>query len=284
MPDGGQLPVPGRSEPDVLFLFLAVPAGGEHLPAGDREPDRPPHMLGGQRGQGHVRPHHCLAAERTADETGQYPDLGRGDPEQRGHGQLDRLDALAGVIQRQLVAVPHRRGGQHLDRVVVVGGEPELRVDADLGGGEPGIDVAARGPPGQQAAEDPFRVVSIGAALVDRGDRRGFGVADLDEGGGVLRLLPGGGHDDRDRLPGVVDDIVLHREECLARCRAAEQRGDQRHLVHLREVVVGEDHGHPVGALGFGDLDRRDPAAGYPGADNPSVSEVRQRDLTGVPC
>ena len=95
-------------------------------------------MLGGQRGQGHVRPHHRLAAQRPADEPGQDPDLGRGDPQQRGHGQLDRLDALARVIQRQLIAVPHRCGGQHLDRVVVVGGEPDRRVDADLGSREPG--------------------------------------------------------------------------------------------------------------------------------------------------
>ena len=283
VPDSGQLPVPGRPELDVLFLFLAVPAGGEHLPAGDREPDRPPHMLGGHRGQGHVRPHHRLAAERAADEPGQDPDLGRGDPEQRGHGQLDRLDALARVIQRQLVAVPHRGGGQHLQRVVVVGGEPEPGTHADLGSREPGVDVAARGPPWHQAAEDPFRVVRIGAALVDRGDRRRLGVADLDQAGSVLRLLPGGGHDDRDRLPGVANRIVLHREECLARCRAAQQRGDQRHLVHLRGVVVGEDPGHPVGVLGFGGFDRGDPAVGYLGADNRSVGQVRQRYLTGVP-
>ena len=225
----------------------------------------------------------ALAAERAADEMGQHPDLGRGDAEQRGHGELHRLDALARVMQRELVAVPHRRGGQHLQRVVVVGGEPERRVDADLGSGEPGAGVAARGPPRHQAAEDPFRVIRISPARLDRGDRRGLGVADPDQGGGVLRLLPGAGHDDRDRLPGVADDIVLHREKCLARCRAAEQRGDQRHLVHLRRVVVGQDPGYPVGAGGLGDLDRGDPAAGDPGAEDRSVSEVRQRYLTAVP-
>src|SRR6185437_8568815 len=101
-------------------------------------------------------------------------------------------------------------------------------------------------------------------------------------GGGVLRLLPGGGHDDRDRLPGVVDYIVLHREERLARCRAAQQRGDQRHPVHLRGVVVGEDPGHPASALGLCDIDRGDPAAGYLGADDLGVGQVRRRDLAAV--
>ena len=74
------------------------------------------------------------------------PDLGQRQAEQRGHGQLDGLDALARVIERQLVAVPDRRGGQRLDRVVVVGREPERRVDADVGGGEPVLDVPALQP------------------------------------------------------------------------------------------------------------------------------------------
>ena len=283
VPDRGELAVAVSPELDVLFLLLTVPARGEHLATRHHEPDQAPDVLSGECGQGHVRPDHRLGAERAADILSQYPDLGRRQPEQRGDGQLHGLDALAGVIHSQLVTVPSRCGGQRLDRVVVVGGEPERRVDADLGSREPGVHVAARGPAWQQAAEDPVRVVSVSAALLDRGDRRGFGVADLDEGGGVLRLLPGGGHDDRDGLPGVVDDIVLHREEGLARRGAAQQRGDQRHPVHLRGVVMGEDPGYPVGVLGLGSVDRGDPATGYLGADDLGVGEVGQAHLAAVP-
>ncbi len=241
-------------------------------------------MPGGQRRQGHVRPDHRLAAEGPADIVRQDPDLGRGQPEHRGDGQLHGLDALAGVIQRQLVPVPDRGGGQRLDRVVVVRGEPEGRVDAQVRSREPVRDVPALHLRGHEAAEDLLRFVGAGAALADRGHGRGLGVADLHQRRGVLSLLEALGHDDRDRLAGVVNHVILHREERLAGRRAAHQGRDQRHLVHLRHVPVGQDPGYALGALGLLGVDRSDPAARHRGADDLGVGQARQRDLTRVPC
>ncbi len=282
MPDRRQLAVAGRAELDVLLLFLAVAAGGEHLAARHHQPDGAADVLGGQRGEGDVRPDHGLGAERAADEVGQHPDLGRGHPQQRGDRELHGLDALTRVVEGELVAVPGGGGGQHLDRVVVVGGEPEPGVDPQVRGGQPVGDVAARGPARHQAAEELLGLVGGVPALVDRGHRRGLGVADADQAGGVLRLLQAVGDHDRDRLPGVVDDVVLHREERLAGGRAADQRRQQRHWVQLRHVAVGQDAGDALGPSRLRGVDGGDPAAGDPGADDRGVGQVRQGDVAGV--
>ena len=212
MADCGELAVTGRPELDVLFLLLTVPARGEHLATRHHEPDQAPDVLSGECGQGHVRPDHRLGAERAADILSQYPDLGRRQPEQRGDGQLHGLDAHVGVIQRQLVTLPGRRGGQRFDRVVVVGSEPERRVDPQISRREPVINPSAFEPPGDESAEDLLRFVGVSAALVDRGHRRRLGVGDPHQRRGVGSPLKAVGHDDRDRLAGIVNHVILHRE------------------------------------------------------------------------
>ena len=182
-------------------------------------------MLGGQGREGHVRPDHCLGAERTADVAGQHPDPGWRYAEQRGDGQLDGLDALAGVIQRQLVTIPGRRGGQRLKRVVVVGGEPERRVDLQVRSREPRFGVPAAYLRGHEAAEQPVRLVGVNAALADRRNGRSLRVTDVHQRGSVLSLPQAIGHDDRDRLAGLVNHVILHREERLAGRRAAIRDG-----------------------------------------------------------
>jgi hypothetical protein len=231
-----------------------------------------------------VRPDHCLGAEGTADVAGQHPDPGWRYAEQRGDGQLDGLDALAGVIQRQLVTIPGRRGGQRLQRVVVVGGEPERRVDPQVRSREPRFGVPAAYLRGHEAAEQPVRLVGVNAALADRRNGRSLRVTDVHQRGSVLSLPQAVGHDDRDRLAGVVNHVILHWEERLARAPGRHQGRDQRHRVHLRRVEVSEDTGHALGALRDRGIDRGDPAAGYPGADDLGVGQPRQRDLARVPC
>src|SRR5262249_23758306 len=133
-----------------------------------------------------------------------------------------------------------------------------------------------------KAPEEPLRLVSVVAALGDRGDGRAFFVRDPDEGGGVPRLLEAAGHDDRDRLAGVVDHLVLHGKERLPGRREAYQRRQQRNLVHGWYVTVRQDRGHAVGALSRRRLDRGDPAAGYGGAHDFGVGQAWQCDLAGV--
>src|SRR4029077_12031241 len=141
---------------------------------------RPPDVLSGERRERYVRPDHRLAAEGAADKVRQHPDLGRRQAEQRRDGQLDRLNALARVVQGQLVAVPDRGGGQWFDRVVMVGGKAEMRVDAQIRGRERFLDVPAPGLTRDEAAEDLLWDVGVVAALIDRRDGRRLRVADLD--------------------------------------------------------------------------------------------------------
>ena len=239
-------------------------------------------MLGGQRRQGHVRPDHRLAAERAADILREHPDLRERDAEEGGNSQLDRLDALAGVIERQPVIIPGRRGRQRLDRVVVVGREMECCVDTEVRCRQPVFDIPALHLAGNEATEDLLRDIGISAALVDGGHRRALGVTDLYQRRGVLSSLEAVGHDDSDGLAGIVNQVILHREERLAGRRAAHQRWDQRYLIHLRQVAVRQDPGDALGALRLRGVDRGDPSARYPRADNLGVGEVRQRYLARV--
>ena len=57
----------------------------------------------------------------------------------------------------------------------------------------------------------------------------------------MLRALGRVGHDERDRLAGVVHVVVLHREEALARRRRADQRGKQVGTAATGAGSVGED-------------------------------------------
>ena len=108
---------------DVLFLLLAVAAGGEHLlrvraSLTGRPTSRAASAASVGWGQTialHPKlPPTKWLITRTFD---------GGMPEQRGHGQLGGGDALGRVVEHQPVAVPDRGGRRWLDRVVVVGRE-----------------------------------------------------------------------------------------------------------------------------------------------------------------
>lgn len=172
MTQRGQAAFVGGADLDVLLLLLAVTAGGEHLLPGQHQFDRTPHPSCGHGGQRDVRPDRPLATEPATDETGEDPHLRPRDAQVLGDRGLGGHDALRGVVEGEPVAVPHRGGGRRLDRVVVVGGEAERRGEPGGGGGETGVDIAARTAPGDEAGEDRLRFVGLAAAFVQGGRRR----------------------------------------------------------------------------------------------------------------
>ena len=210
-------------------------------------------------------------------------DLRERDREQVSDRELAGPDAHRRVVHRQPVAVPARRRRRRLERVVVVRRHVVRGVDDDLGGGQRRVDVAAFVARRHQAAEQHLRLVGGVSTLVDRRDRAARLVHDVDQRGGVLRSLVAVGDDDRDRLAVVVHEVVLQREEALARCRApGEGRQEARLAGDRGQVLVREHREHAVGRECVGGIDRRDPPAREARADDGPVGEARQGDLARV--
>ena len=145
-------------------------------------------------------------------------------------GELAGADAHRRIVDGQPVLVPHRTRRRRLDWVVVVRSHPIFGVDAHLGFRERAIDIAALVPCGNQPAEDHLGLVRFVPPFLDGGHGGGALVVDGHQRRSVLRSLVAVGNDQSDRLAGVVDDVVLHRKEALARCRATRERWDELRL------------------------------------------------------
>ncbi len=101
-----ELAVGGGGELDVLMSVGARADGAEHLLAVEDELDRTLRDFGGHGGEDGVRPDVAFGAEASTGEGTLYVHVGRGDGEGAGEGALDAADALGGIVDAELVAVP----------------------------------------------------------------------------------------------------------------------------------------------------------------------------------
>ena len=90
-----------------------------------------------------VRPDGAFGAEAAADEWALDVDVFGRDGEGAGEGRAVAGDALGGVVDVELVAVPRGDGGVRLHGVVVLDRRGVGLVDGDGGLGERGVGIAA---------------------------------------------------------------------------------------------------------------------------------------------
>ena len=187
-----------------------------------------PDLAGGERRERGVMPDHRLGTEAAADELRDDPDVRRREAEQRGDRHLGRGDPLGGVVQDQPAVVPGRGGGRASRWGC--GGWPRTGTSHRL------VPPPRRGPPprhpvtirpGIRPPKMRSGTYARSRRLLDHRSGWRLLVLDPQQRRGVLGPLERVGDDQRDRLAGVMHLVVLHGEEGLARCRAAEQRGKQ---------------------------------------------------------
>lgn len=108
----------------------------------------------------------------------------------------------------------------------MVGREAVVGRDSVFGLRERAVDVAPPYVAGHESGEDRVRFVRGRATLLDRCDRGPRLVRHANQRRRVLCPFEAVGHDDGDGLTRIVHDVVLHREERLARRGNPEQRRD----------------------------------------------------------
>ena len=111
--DRRQAPVARRAERDPLLLLLAVAVGGEHLRPREHEPHRPADLLARPSRPASraatPSPSSRTSRRRTARARGRATS---GSPSRCGDGQLGGADAHRRLVDREPVAVPHRRASR----------------------------------------------------------------------------------------------------------------------------------------------------------------------------
>ena len=258
--DGGDLPVLGRRELDLLQDV--APVDGRHVGLGAllRPLDRKPEPPCEHEAQGLLRVDVELRAEPTADVGGDDPELGLRDPRRSGEGHPRDVRDLRRRPHRVLIRREHRlhEDAPRLDRVR---DQPLLAVvllHGDRRLGEEPVDLARLQRPGVRAVLLVLVVDERGRVahrLPDVSDSRERLVVDLDELRGVLRERTALGNDDRDAVPRVarlvraqrpvLGNVAVAGDGPCARQRARpfvgevgprERRHDAVRRLRLREV------------------------------------------------
>jgi hypothetical protein len=139
------LPSGRRRQPDPLDGRGAVGGDAEHLLARQRDLDRALELARRQCRQDRIGIDRQLAAEAAADELAHHLDILRRDLERRGDRMLGAGDQLGGAVDGQPVAVPRRKAGRRLHRVVALVGRGVGRVDLRSAFGEATIEIADPG-------------------------------------------------------------------------------------------------------------------------------------------
>ena len=117
---GLSVPSPEAPRATRWTVRRAVAVGREQLRPGQGQLDGPAQVLAASAASatcGQAKP---LAAEPAADEPGDHADVGRRDARAPGQVELVAGDALRGVVDGELAAVPRGRGRVRLQRVVVL--------------------------------------------------------------------------------------------------------------------------------------------------------------------
>jgi hypothetical protein len=191
-------------ELDVLEGVGAGAYGAEHLFAAEDEFDWTLGDPGGHRGEDGVGPDVAFGAEAAADIGALDVDVGGWDGEGMGQRTLHAADALGGIVDVELVAVPGGDGGVRLHGVVILDRCGVDLIDDHGGFGEGGFGVAAvRG----------FASALGGASILEQRVEAEFGglllVVDAEELRGLLGFGQRTRDDDGDGLAVVKDVGVL---------------------------------------------------------------------------
>ncbi len=143
MHQGGESALRRSAEGHTLDGVRSIPDPVVHIAPRQHHLDWTPHYPGPKRRQRDMRPGAQPRAERAADKRRDDADVLRRNAED-GRNLVGRVvHPLRLVPQRQAVAVPHRNGGVHLNRVVVLAWDHIGLVDLDLGGSQRFFSIAA---------------------------------------------------------------------------------------------------------------------------------------------
>jgi hypothetical protein len=121
-----------------------VTGGVKHLPSGQHQLDRPPHLPRRNRSECHMGPSPEARAESAADEGADHPHVFGRNPEDGGHLRLLVHNELALAPQRQAITIPRSDRCMRLHRIVVLARYVVGRVDLHRCAHDSGIGVAAR--------------------------------------------------------------------------------------------------------------------------------------------
>lgn len=206
MVECAQPPVGVGAEPDPLHRGAAVADDGEHLAAGQDDPDRAVEDGGGHRGEHHMRAGR-LGAEATADVFGPYPYRVRVEREQLRQFIRHEPAALIGVDDLQPAAVPARHRRMRLQRAVVLFRCGVFGVHDHRGRGEFGLQVPLRRLCSRHGGI--LRCVHTGAPGGEGDVVRLLVIADDQSLGGFPGLLRGFRDDQRHRPADMRHPVVL---------------------------------------------------------------------------
>src|SRR6266446_444672 len=175
------------------------------------------------------------------------------------------------------VGVPDGRRHVRLHLVVVAIGRRVGLLDLDGAGRDSTVGLADRR---RDRPEELRRVDGVLRRL--RAEHHGsLGlILDVDQRAGMRRLVERRGDDERDRLTGVVDLVVLQHQIGLPlRMEVAPGQGRR---VHARHVAMGEHRQYARRLFGRGSIDRHRPAVRDGAMDDRGVDRAIERNVCRV--
>ena len=277
----GEAPVPLGAEAQGLDRLRAVAEAEDHLLPCERNPDRALQADRRQRCQEQLILRAQAGAEAAAHEGRQNADLVLGETEDIADVVVAVLRALRLVVDGEAVIAPNRRASKALHGIMMLDGRAVFLFDPDRRQRQGLIGIAAGRDwrHGRHALD--LGHVSLLDLRIDVGNSLLCLIFDDDQRrrvAGDLELLR---HDERDRLPGKEDILVVERAEWRAgRGRLVRiflaRGGDVRAIVvgeHFEDARHGEC-GAPIDAL--------DAALGDLAPDRDAVSEMGNIELGGI--